>query len=241
MNSLAFRLSLAFFSIVFLGAAVLTLPASFLLNRLPLEKSSLSYTTAYGTAWQGGVKGAVLGPLSLGHVIYRVSPVSALTGSVRANIFVRSAAVEGQANVTMGASRLQVSDARATFDVSKTTLLIPISGRLDVSLNTLDIASGRCVAADGDATITGRVQVADNQSISLTGPIVCKGDAVTSTLSGALGTNPMVLEIVQGEAGTVNVLIKIEGLNEEQGLRASVFGFVKTGSSYEFAQTLQVP
>ena len=51
----------------------------------------------------------------------------------------------------------------------------------------------------------------------------------------------MVLEIVQGEAGTVNVFIKIEGLNEEQGLRASVFGFVKTGSSYEFAQTLQVP
>ena len=183
MNSMAFRLSLAFFSIVFLGAAVLTLPASFLLNRLPLEKSSLSYTTAYGTAWQGGVKGAVLGPLSLGHVIYRVSQVSALIGSVRANIFVRSAAVEGQANVTMGPSRLQVSDAKAMFDVSQIPFLTPISGRLDVSLNTLDIASGWCVAADGDSTITGRVQVAYNQSISLTGPIVCKGGAVTSTLS----------------------------------------------------------
>jgi len=241
MSSLAIRLSLAFFFVVFLGAAVATLPASFLLNRLPLERSSLSYTTAYGTAWRGGVKGAVLGPFSLGHVVYDVSPLSALTGTVRTNISVRSDAVEGQAKVFKGTSRLQIFVAKATFDVSQIPLLIPINGVLDVSLNNLDIASGRCSAADGVATLNGRLQLADNQSLSLTGPIVCRDGAVASMLSGTLGANPILLEIVQGEADTIDLRIKIEGLSEEQGLSASVFGFVKTGSSYELAQTLQLP
>ena len=241
MSSWAIRLSLAFFFIVFLGAAVATLPASFLLNQLPLETSSLSYTTAYGTAWRGGVKGAVLGPLSLGHIVYDVSPLSALTGTVRANISVRSDAVEGQAKVFKSISLLHLSDAKIRFDVSRIPLLIPINGVLGVNLNTLDIASGRCSAADGVATLNGRVQLADNQSLSLTGPIVCRDGAVASTLSGTLGANPILLEIVQGEVGTIDLRIKVEGLSEEQGLSASVFGFVKTGSSYEFAQTLQLP
>jgi hypothetical protein len=241
MSSLAIRLSLIFFFVVFLGAAVVTLPASFLLNRLPLETSSLSYTTAYGTAWQGGIKGAVLGPLTLGHVVYDINPLSALIGNVRATIGVRSATVEGQANVIMSLSRLQISDAQAKFDVSQIPLLIPINGVLDVSLNNLDIASGRCGAADGVSTMAGRVQLAGSQSVSLTGPIACRDGTVSSTLTGMLDDNPILLEIVQSEANTINLRIKVEGLSEEQGLNASVFGFVKTGSSYEFAQTLKLP
>lgn len=163
----------------FLGAFVATL-----LVRLPaawvLPLAGLACDAPSGSAWRGGCRGLHLAGTTIESATWQLHPLALLRARLAADVQADDARIAGRARVELapgGGVRLEQVSARLAIDADLAAAFPRgWAGLLDVSLDTLQLASGRPTGLQGTVRA---------QALRRLAPALALGDYVLRFPGGA--------------------------------------------------------
>ncbi|MDX5394552.1 MAG: type II secretion system protein N [Caulobacteraceae bacterium] len=113
--------------------------------------SGLSFARAEGSLWRGRLIGARLGPLVLGDLKVGANPFALLIGRTR--VAIHGAGLIGV--VTLHGDSVAMEDIDGVLPLAAWAPQAGLSGDLSLAKASLRLTDGACVAASGEARLTG--------------------------------------------------------------------------------------
>ena len=186
------RLALVFlFLLVFVGAAIVTMPLSFVLERSSLEQLGLNWARASGTVLNGSVRGLSYGNQGIGDIDLRLRPAALVSGRVTYESRWSGAPGSGSAVLSAGRREIAVTDMSAVVQIENLVGLADdvrrTGGVASISDAEIRFADDACASARGRVAtdVVSRAATAYGQSgTDLVGSLACDGPMLTIPLSG---------------------------------------------------------
>ena len=225
------------FLIAYVGFLIATLPATVLINKLPLPKA-IQLSGVTGSIWHTKVQQIELGTVTIQKVHTQLSFWSLFTLTPKLAITFGdsfSAGPEGEFELAISQKKVQISDlkllVKANEIAQQLTLPLPISAQGDVELTMLNAEvalqkDNQCIAAKGTVIWSKSAVLALDQNIKLgniTADIDCENGALALIISPK---NDLGL--------TFNAYMR-------KGGRLSGNGFLKPGANFPQALSSALP
>ena len=184
---------LVLFAALLVLALLVTLPLRLVLGSMD---GVLSAREASGAIWAGSLKEARLGPVPLGDLSARLSPVALLTGRVRLDVERASGAPDRFAGaVSVGGRRQSVESVTGTVPVDGLFGALPIAA-VELTDVTVRFRDNQCDRAEGlvRATLSGEFAGLALPA-SLSGAARCDRGALLIPLASGAGGEGVALRI----------------------------------------------
>jgi hypothetical protein len=241
MISPALRLPLLCFAVTFIVVFVMQIPAGSLVRFVQTSGFSVSAERAAGTVWRGAAAGVRVAGLPAGALEFAFSPLHLSPPGPALTWTTNGSGLRSQGTAVFGlGGPAAVSDVELTAVLDRVPFQIPVSGRLDVGVTSARMEDRRCVAADGQMTVTGTIGMLDRPPVRLTGPLLCDAGRLTARLSGTIGAYLAVLDITSSGLETAHVTLALSEVSDSAGSVLRTFGFTGGGGNYELGQILRL-
>lgn len=198
-----------FLLLAFLFAMLALFPMRLAFNMLALQENGLTARAIQGSVWWGSIEQLMLGPVALGNVDARLSPLQLLVGRARMDFFrQRGAPDDLKGAVSVNMSSFGLDDVTAHLGVGGLFAPLPVSG-FDFDDLSVRFVRGACVRAEG--RMKARMAAAPaglNLSQGLSGEAVCDGNALLLPLTSQSGMETMRLRVEGDRSYSAELLVK---------------------------------
>ncbi len=223
--------------VFFLGAFILSAPASLIPFVLNKASADFRYQHIEGTIWSGAMAGASLNDVYLGDIDYKTSLAPLLLGRARVEISARGDDIFGKGTFSAGLlGSLKVKKADFHINLTSATrrydfLGTPIEGLASVKIDELHYTKKGCKAAKGAVwtdVLHGTARAFEREAFDLEGPLACNDGALRLALkgSGDEGSADLFLAIKSNLQYTLKA--EVQPNRDEFGATLRQFGFEKS-------------
>jgi hypothetical protein len=228
------------FAACFALVVIATLPLSVVLAALDLPARGISYTRASGTVWNGELAGLRWRGQDLGGARLAFRPLPLLWGRLGADVELDGkGAVTGHGFVAAAIGGFVVSGLSLEADVAALPILIPVSGRVALTIDSAKIGGDGCERVEGrvrtDALVHRPAGLAW-RGPELEGPVTCESGAIVIPLTGGTPSESVAVAMTLGHDGSFG--LRVEARTPDAALLSvlSAVGFVETGGVMTLTQ-----
>lgn len=223
--------------IVFVGALVLTAPASLIPFILNKASADFRYENIEGTIWSGSMSGASLNDVYLGDITYKTAKLPLLLGKARVKLSARGDDIFGEGIFSAGVfGALTVKNADFHINLTSATrrydfLGTPIEGLASVKIDELHYTKNGCKAATGAVwtdVLHGTARAFEREAFDLEGPLACDNGALGLALAGSGDEGRADLHLAIKANLQYTLKAEVQPSRAEFGATLRQFGFEKT-------------
>lgn len=190
--------------LLFVGTVVMYAPSSLINIVVKNNTRAFTYSHSKGFLWQGELENVVASGIYVGGVMYKLSPLSLLTGNAKMDLRLSGGAINGTGIIKMGTKNIKIQEGMFRVMLSELTnkraFGVPVVGFVDVNLQNTFISRKGCHSGEGKLS-TNFLTVSSRQygveGFVLAGPIFCENQHLIIELSG------------EGEDGAAQITVTI--------------------------------
>lgn len=180
----------------FVIAALMNVPASFLVPVLQKTNGNFTFQAVSGTIWHGEIKSASLGEIFLGDIGFGLRPLGLFTAQIVSDIDLRGGDATGQGRVAYSllSENATVTKARGEFNLGAirqySLFGVPYQGHIRATIRKLVISAEGCHGADSDLwtdILNASSQRFLGDGLVLVGTANCADNRLKIDLNGANG------------------------------------------------------
>lgn len=236
------------FVFVLVGALIVTMPLSFVLDRTPAKQLGVNWASAAGTIYSGTVYGVSTGPQSIGDVSVKLDPIGLIRGRVDYDVNWSGSPGSGTASLSVGRNSIALSDLNAVVDIEPLVGLANelrrIGGSASVRSGGIVFADNACVEAAGQVSTNMLARAATSYGQSggeLAGQMSCDGSMLSIPLSGVLSEGDTVdAEIRVGLSEPSSFSSDVQTTNPELSALLTFRGFERVGDRFSYNRSIQI-
>jgi general secretion pathway protein N len=218
---------LAIFAVALLISLAATAPLSLALGG---RGGGLTAKSVEGTIWSGRLRGAALGPLSLGEVKAGLDPLGLFTARLRYGMTATGGAAAGRGQVTITHRALTVRGLDASAPLQAFGATAPFGGMLRTRGFGVAFEDGRCKEAIGQ--VTADLEGLGDAPVTLTGRPACQGKALAIPLSGQRDGATVSAVLVLQPDGRYRTETTVATTEAGFGIALEAAGFDKDAAGY---------
>lgn len=218
--------------LIFLAALLAALPltAPLAVGLAASGGTALSFAEARGSLWKGEVRGAAIGPLTLGDLGVGLDPLALLTGKTRVSVRASGGDVKGTGRIVLNRRSPGVERFTGSLALTALGLSGSLTGDINARALTAAFKDGACVAAEGE--IAAVVHGLGAAPVALRGRPVCQGAALSLPLAGAVDGMALDLTTRLRADGRYSVEVTVRTTDPAFGAILAAEGFTSVPGGF---------